>query len=224
LVHVDAPETTKDYSDRIEQCGARVVPSLGLITTMDWPGDGTCTIRARVTNGFPANSSPDLPSAPLGDDFCLLDSSYSFVASTSDFDGDELLYQWDWGDGDSSGWVGPFGSGENCLVWHSWSAYDTCEVRVRAVDSWSDTTAWSPPLTVIVGADCCQLPGDVDDSESGPDISDLVYLVDFMFTGGPEPPCEAQGNIDGVPGIDISDLVYLVDFMFTSGPPPPDCP
>ena len=57
------------------------------------------------------------------------------------------------------------------------------------------------------------------------DISDLVYLVDFMFTGGPSPVCLFEANVDGDIGdtIDISDLVYLVDFMFTGGPQPPTC-
>ena len=31
--------------------------------------------------------------------------------------------------------------------------------------------------------------GDVNDDGVGPDIADLVYLVDYMFNGGPAPPC-----------------------------------
>ncbi len=63
--------------------------------------------------------------------------------------------------------------------------------------------------------------GDVnDDGGFGPDIADLVYLVDYMFTGGSPPPDMAAANIDGEPGITISDLVFLVDFMFNGGPPP----
>ena len=63
--------------------------------------------------------------------------------------------------------------------------------------------------------------GDVnDDGGFGPDIADLVYLVDYMFAGGPPPPDMAAANIDGEPGITISDLVFLVDFMFNQGPPP----
>jgi hypothetical protein len=75
---------------------------------------------------------------------------------------------------------------------------------------------------------CCVTRGDVD-HQGGPspiDIADLVYLVDFMFSGGDEPPCFDEGDIDGnaAPTIDISDLVYLVDYMFAGGPPPPACP
>ena len=71
-----------------------------------------------------------------------------------------------------------------------------------------------------------KLRGDVDHSGTLPiDIGDLVYLVDFMFTGWNEPQCldEADINGDGLTTIDIADLVFLVDYMFQSGPPPPPC-
>ncbi|MDH4035116.1 MAG: hypothetical protein OEV80_15100, partial [candidate division Zixibacteria bacterium] len=77
------------------------------------------------------------------------------------------------------------------------------------------------------GSMCCANRGDIDHSGGSTpiDISDLVYLVDYMFTGGYAPPCFTEGDVDGssVAPIDISDLVYLVDYMFTGGPPPPAC-
>ena len=80
--------------------------------------------------------------------------------------------------------------------------------------------------------DCCLPPirGNVDyDPGDAIDISDLVYLVDYMFTSGPEPVCWSEANVDGngpdhSSGIDISDLVYLVDYMFNGGPEPVACP
>ncbi len=71
---------------------------------------------------------------------------------------------------------------------------------------------------------CCGTRGDVDHSGTGIDISDLVYLVDYMFNSGPEPICSGEADIDAAGGIDISDLVYLVDYMFNGGPEPPACP
>ncbi|HOP07037.1 MAG TPA: dockerin type I repeat-containing protein [candidate division Zixibacteria bacterium] len=71
---------------------------------------------------------------------------------------------------------------------------------------------------------CCVLVGDVNHSGTGPDIADLVYLVNYMFNGGPEPPCmEEAWGIGGGEGIDISDLVYLVGYMFQGFAPPPPC-
>ncbi len=84
-----------------------------------------------------------------------------------------------------------------------------------------------PPTT-----SCCMPPirGNVDyDPGDAIDISDLVYLIDYMFNGGPAPVCWAEANVDGIgpddaSGIDMSDLVYLIDYMNTGGPPPPSCP
>ena len=79
------------------------------------------------------------------------------------------------------------------------------------------------------GADCsgpdpCPLGicGDVDNSgEWPPDISDLVFLVDYMFVGGPAPDPMWQADMADCNGeVDISDLVYMVDFMFLAGPEP----
>ncbi len=80
------------------------------------------------------------------------------------------------------------------------------------------------------GETCCNLRGDIDHSGAGPDISDLVYLVSYMFSGGTPPPCEEGGvyleaDVDGSgAGPDISDLVYLVSYMFSGGPAPVPCP
>ena len=90
-------------------------------------------------------------------------------------------------------------------------------------------TSWLSPLRAAFydkGSGCCRYRGDINHSGSLPiDIADLVYLVDYMFSGGPEPACQAEGDVngDGALLIDIADLVYLVDYMFTSGPMPPPC-
>ena len=65
------------------------------------------------------------------------------------------------------------------------------------------------------------LRGDVDASGEI-DIADLVYLVAYAFSSGPEPiPLEAA-DLDCSGGIDIADIVYMVNYMFVSGPAP--CP
>ena len=77
----------------------------------------------------------------------------------------------------------------------------------------------------------CPLPPDFTfvgdlDGTGAIDISDLVCLVDYMFTGGPPPAYSLlSADLDCSLGVDISDLVYLVDYMFTGGPEPCDfCP
>lgn len=72
---------------------------------------------------------------------------------------------------------------------------------------------------------CPFLSGNVD-GNPGIDISDLVCLVDYMFTGGLPPiPNVLAADVNCNLVVDISDLVYLVDYMFTGGPVPCDsCP
>ncbi|MCK4607493.1 MAG: thrombospondin type 3 repeat-containing protein [candidate division Zixibacteria bacterium] len=88
---------------------------------------------------------------------------------------------------------------------------------------------WDGPhcYTVVDPAACCRLRGDINHDGALPiDITDLVYLINYMFLDGPEPPCmeEADVNADGaVDVIDIADLVYLIDYMFRGGPPPQPC-
>ena len=68
------------------------------------------------------------------------------------------------------------------------------------------------------------LCGDINGDFVGPDIADLVYLVTYMFDGGPQPPLMEACDVDGSEsGPDIADLVYLLTYMFGGGPGP-QCP
>jgi hypothetical protein len=50
--------------------------------------------------------------------------------------------------------------------------------------------------------------------------ADVVYLINYLFVGGPAPlPMEAgDANCDG--SINSADVVYLINYLFVSGPPP----
>ncbi len=97
--------------------------------------------------------------------------------------------------------------------------------KVSANDLANDTTWSTDMFSFNTGSSgcCIGVRGNID-GLADIDISDLVYLVAFMFQGGPSSPCPEEGNVDGLAGIDISDLVYLVAFMFQSGATPPSCP
>jgi len=63
------------------------------------------------------------------------------------------------------------------------------------------------------------LTGNVDGS---PNIlvSDLVFLVDHLFKGGPPPVPEESGDVNCDKDFNVADLVFLVDYIFKGGPPP----
>ncbi|HYH08004.1 MAG TPA: carboxypeptidase regulatory-like domain-containing protein [Thermoanaerobaculia bacterium] len=55
------------------------------------------------------------------------------------------------------------------------------------------------------------------------DPSDIFYLVNYLFTGGPAPIGVAgvlSGDANGDSVVDPSDIFYLVNYLFASGPEP----
>lgn len=76
-----------------------------------------------------------------------------------------------------------------------------------------------------VQSGCIGMRGNVDGIIGDQiDIADLIYVVNYMFNGGPPPPIPEEADVTGNGHIDIEDLVYLVTYMFSGGPPPVDCP
>lgn len=74
------------------------------------------------------------------------------------------------------------------------------------------------------GTDCCDgVRGDVDGS-GAVNVSDLTYLVAYLFQGGDQPRCIAEGDVDGSGATNVSDLTYLVAYLFQGGPVSPACP
>jgi hypothetical protein len=51
-------------------------------------------------------------------------------------------------------------------------------------------------------------------------LEDVIYLLNFLFKGGPPPsPFEAgNANCDG--GVDLEDVVYLINYILRNGPRP----
>ena len=69
-----------------------------------------------------------------------------------------------------------------------------------------------------VGDPCDFLCGDADNSGSVT-ISDAVFLINYLFGGGPAPSPQAA-DVDCSGSITISDVVYLIGFIFGGGASP----
>jgi hypothetical protein len=46
------------------------------------------------------------------------------------------------------------------------------------------------------------------------DISDAVYVLNFLFNGGPAPDCVPIANANGSGGLDISDGIAILSYLF----------
>jgi hypothetical protein len=130
--------------------------------THSWTTKGSYTIivKAKDSNGAESswsdslsvliNTPPNKPSKPSGTTSGNINTQYTYTSSTTDPDGDQVFYQWDWGDGSTSSWLGPFGSGVTASASHTWTTKNTFSVKVKAKDTSGAESAWSDPLSITM--------------------------------------------------------------------------
>ena len=61
-------------------------------------------------------------------------------------------------------------------------------------------------------------PGDAD-YDKDVDVGDVVYLINYLFKGGPEPYPMVAADVNGDCERNISDVIYLINYLFKGGPP-----
>ena len=95
------------------------------------------------------NNPPAIPSIPSGPSSGYSGTSYSYETSSTDPDGDNVKYTFDWGDGAASK-TALVSSGTSSFASHSWSAAGDCEIKAMATDSRGLSSEWSPSATVSI--------------------------------------------------------------------------
>lgn len=84
--------------------------------------------------------------------------------------------------------------------------------------------SWDGPHCFAVHAvACCELRGDANGNDGGPDIEDLIYLNNYVNSGGPAPPCMDEGDVNDDGSVNQADVDYLQAYMFGGGPAPVAC-
>jgi hypothetical protein len=106
----------------------------------------------KITGGA-ANHPPEKPGIPQGPLSGNAGVNYTFSTNTTDPDsGDQLYYQWDWGNG-LSDWLGPYTSGQVVEATHKWLIPGDYQVRVKAKDSGGLESEWSDSITIHIIAE-----------------------------------------------------------------------
>jgi hypothetical protein len=111
-------------------------------------------------------------------------------------------------------------------------SFDTATATIQGVPTWPATyyftiqasTSDIPALVdtrgfairVVESDNFC---GDAD-ANGFVNISDAVYLIAYIFSGGPAPNPLDAGDADCNGFVNISDAVYLINYIFASGPAP----
>lgn len=93
---------------------------------------------------------PAIPEKPHGVNIGKINTEYAFSTISWDPDDDVIYYKFDWGDGNSTNWIGPFLSYVNVSASHSWQKYGVYEVKVKAKDAKGLESNWSSPLEVNI--------------------------------------------------------------------------
>jgi hypothetical protein len=88
--------------------------------------------------------------------------------------------------------------------------------RVRAHDG-HEAGAWSAPASFIMSAG--YLCGDAN-GDGQANVGDVVFLVNYVFKGGPSPNPRCSGNANGDAECNVGDAVYMINFVFKGGTPP----
>jgi len=125
------------------------------------PNTGGQIMYCSINVHFPGNHPPSVPQLPLGPIKGLVKTHYDFTTITTDVDGDQVFYKWDWGDGIISDWIGPYDSGAVANGSHQWLPpmgntvlYHIPEtiysIRVKARDIYGSESEWSQPHAIRI--------------------------------------------------------------------------
>jgi hypothetical protein len=159
-------------------------------TTHAWDNPGSYQVTLRVTDNASLTgiishlievvNQPPVTPIISGPNNGLVNYNYTFsIGPISDPDGDSMYSKWDWGDGNITDWLGPYGSGQIVTASHAWTHVGVYEIRAKLKDTFGSESNWSEPFTItIIENGPPAIP-----TISGP--SDGIVNHDYTFSIGP---------------------------------------
>ena len=110
--------------------------------------NGSTGVTATVFIEVIENVPPEKPEKPSGETHGTVGEEYRYTSTTTDDNNDLIQYYFSWGDGTTSGWIGPYESGEIVEEYHTWSKRGNYEIKVKAMDEHGQVSEWSDPLPI----------------------------------------------------------------------------
>jgi hypothetical protein len=100
------------------------------------------------TYGPGEESIPSIPDTPDGPEEGETNEEMTYYTKAIDPLEKQLYYQWNWGDGTTSNWLGPHDSGEIVSASNNWDVDGIYIVKVKAKNTDEIESEWSNPLIV----------------------------------------------------------------------------
>jgi len=110
-------------------------------------GWGDFSPLEQINVGVEDNDPPNTPTID-GPTSGQAGTEYTYTSSTSDPNGDQVFYLFDWGDGTNSGWTDPHPSGATASASHTWTTQGNYQIKAKARDTNFAESDWSDPLSV----------------------------------------------------------------------------
>jgi hypothetical protein len=67
----------------------------------------------------------------------------NYTINAEDPDGNDVYYFIDWDDGNAEEWIGPYSSGADVSISHTWEDKGNYEIKVKAKDTYDDESDWT---------------------------------------------------------------------------------
>jgi len=114
------------------------------------------------------NNPPNVPSTPSGPSNGTINTSYNFLSSCTDPDGDNIAIRFDWGDGSASNWSSYVSSGDIVTMSHSYSTAGIYYIKAQAKDEKGLLSDWSSGHEIVISASSSNNPPNIPTAPFGP--------------------------------------------------------
>ena len=74
-------------------------------------------------------------------------------------------------------------------------------------------------LSILEASFLQPLPGDTN-KDGVVDIGDAIFVLNYLFKGGPRPFPSQVGDVNGDDTVDVGDVIYLLNYLFRGGSAP----
>jgi|GEM_PF-3433931 len=181
------------------------------------------TTRIVTPSSISNNSSPEIDVISAPPQSIITSLEYSFTVNATDNNNDSIYFLFDWGDGNTSDWLGPYISGETCTANHSWNQDGSYVVTVQSKDDYSLIGNWSEGILVnVTGIDSVRITYDTEieipDMVISPNFKCVLSASAFNATSGFLQPIKVGWTVNNSGCIATINSTYGESVLLSSGP------